>query len=91
MMDSGAADHVCHPDRHFLSYAIRQDTPKHGRRFVTATGQIIDNMGERHARVKTGEGCNCNITFQVAKVDTPVLSTRKLSESCKRDWDLFDD
>ena len=47
---------------------------------MTATGEIIPNMGERRVRVVTGEGRKCSITFQVAKVDTPVLSTRKLTE-----------
>ena len=37
--------------------------------------------GEKHTRIRTSEGSICNVTFQCADVDMPVLSTRKLCES----------
>ena len=79
MMDSGAANHVCDPTRHFIDFKLHIDRP--GRKFVTATGQVVPNMGEKHTRVCTSEGSVCNVTFQCATVDMPVLSTRKLCES----------
>ena len=81
MMDSGAANHVCNPKLHFLQYLISDDKTKARRDFVTATGQIIHNLGEKRVRVETERKSKCNIVFQCADVDIPVLSTRKLCQS----------
>ena len=35
----------------------------------------------KHTRVRTAEGSVCNVVFQCADVDMPVLSTRKLCQS----------
>ena len=79
MMDSGAANHVCDPVKHFGVFKLHTDNP--GRKFVTATGEVVENKGEKRVRVQTTEGSVCNITFQCADVDMAVLSTRKLCQS----------
>ena len=79
MMDSGAANHVCDPARNCSDFNVHTDKPR--KKFVTATGEVVPNQGEKHTRVRTSEGSVCNVTFQCAKVDMPVLSTRKLCQS----------
>ena len=49
--------------------------------FGTATGEVTQNVGERRVRVETESKSKCNLAFQCANVDTPVLSTRKLCQS----------
>ena len=46
MMDSGAANHVCDPSKHFLAYRTHTEG-RAGKNFVTATRQIIPNLGEK--------------------------------------------
>ena len=79
MMDSGAGNHVRAPEKHVAEYTLHTDKPSN--KFVTATGQVVPNKGEKHTRIRTSEGSICNVTFQCADVDMPVLSTRKLCES----------
>ena len=79
MMDSGAANHVCDPRKHFMSFFTHNNTE--GRKFVTATGEIIENEGFKNVKIQTEEGLKCTITFQCAKVDTPVLSTKMLCQA----------
>ena len=83
MMDSGAANHVCDPRRHFLGFRTHANVE--GRKFVTATGEIIENEGQKNVKIQTANGLRCTIAFQCAKVDVPVLSTKML---CKADHDV---
>ena len=78
LMDSGAANHVCDV-KHFELFKLHNDRP--GREFVTATGEVVPNLGTKNTKVNTSEGSTCNITFQCAEEDMPVLSTRKLCEA----------
>ena len=48
---------------------------------MTATRDIIETEGFKHVKIQTGQGLRCTITFQCARVDTPVLSTKMLCQA----------
>jgi hypothetical protein len=52
-----------------------------GKRYLSATGEAIANMGQKSLFSKTREGQARNITFQVAPVRKPLISVAKMADA----------
>ena len=77
-MDSGATGHVM-PETMFPRVKIeRKTTPK---KFVTANGEQIKDLGEKTIPFKTNEGVQRCITFRSASVVNPLISMQKVVQA----------
>ncbi len=54
---------------------------KAGKRYLSATGEAIMNLGQKSLFSKTREGQARNITFQVAPVRKPLINVAKMCEA----------
>ena len=81
IVDSGAVEHVLPPT--YLPRVKMVESPgsKTGKRYLSATGEAIMNLGQKSLFSKTREGQARNITFQVAPVRKPLLSVAKMCEA----------
>jgi hypothetical protein len=81
IIDSGAVEHVLPPA--FLPRVKMVESPgsKAGKRYLSATGEAIANMGQKSLFSKTREGQARNITFQVAPVRKPLISVAKMADA----------
>ena len=68
IIDSGAVEHVLPPN--CLPRVRMTESPgsKAGKRYLSATGEAIPNLGQKTLFGKTREGQPRNITFQIAPV-----------------------
>ena len=57
---------------------------KTGRGYRAANGTGIKNLGQVAVKFTTAEGDTCNIPFQVAEVDQPLLSVAHLTGAGNR-------
>jgi hypothetical protein len=57
---------------------------KTGRGYRAANGTGIKNLGQVAVKFSTAEGDKCNIPFQVAEVDQPLLSVAHLTGAGNR-------
>ena len=81
IIDSGAVEHVLPPA--FLPRVKMVESPgsRAGKRYLSATGEAIANMGQKSLFSKTREGQARNITFQVAPVRKPLISVAKMADA----------
>ena len=54
---------------------------KTGRGYRAANGTGIKNLGQVQVKFSTAEGDKCNIPFQVAEVEQPLLSVAHLTSA----------
>eukprot|EP00972_Heterocapsa_arctica_P044464 6563990-Heterocapsa_arctica.AAC.1 len=52
-----------------------------GKKYLSATGQEIPNLGQKALEGKTREGQGRSIVFQVAPVRKPIMSVAKMNEA----------
>jgi hypothetical protein len=81
IVDSGAVEHVLPPT--YLPRVKMVESPgsKTGKRYLSATGEAIMNLGQKSLYSKTREGQARNITFQIAPVRKPLISVAKMCEA----------
>jgi hypothetical protein len=81
IVDSGAVEHVLPPS--YLPRVKMTESPgsKTGKRYLSATGEAIPNLGQKALYGKTREGQPRNITFQIAPVRKPLISVAKMCEA----------
>jgi hypothetical protein len=81
IIDSGAVEHVLPPN--CLPRVKMTESPgsRAGKRYLSATGEAIPNLGQKILYGKTREGQPRNITFQIAPVRKPLISVAKMSDA----------
>jgi hypothetical protein len=81
IVDSGAVEHVLPPS--CLPRVRMTESPgsRAGKRYLSATGEAIPNLGQKVLYGKTREGQPRNITFQIAPVRKPLISVAKMCEA----------
>ena len=58
-----------------------------GVTYIAASGNRMPNFGEKKVHIKTKDGLNSSIAFQVTKVKKPVAAVSKITQ--KRNWVCF--
>ena len=78
LLDSGAAENViptkCVPEK----YVSRGS--QFGKRYVSATGNAVQNRGELKVRVQQGGGQQGVITYQIADISKALTSVAKIAD-----------
>mgnify|MGYP002176398871 CR=1 FL=1 len=83
VVDSGAV-HSVTPPGVFPGEMVPSLWSKTGRGYRAANGTGIKNLGQVAVKFSTAEGDTCNIPFQVAEVDQPLLSVAHLTGAGNR-------
>ncbi len=83
VVDSGAV-HSVTPPGVFPGSTVPSLWSKTGRGYRAANGTGIKNLGQVAVKFTTAEGDTCNIPFQVAEVDQPLLSVAHLTGAGNR-------
>ncbi len=83
VVDSGAV-HSVTPPGVFPGATVPSLWSKTGRGYRAANGTGIKNLGQVAVKFSTAEGDTCNIPFQVAEVDQPLLSVAHLTGAGNR-------
>jgi hypothetical protein len=83
VVDSGAVHSVTPPGL-FPGPTVPSPWSKAGRGYRAANGTGIKNLGQVAVKFCTAEGDKCNIPFQVAEVDQPLLSVAHLTGAGNR-------
>jgi len=81
--DSGAADCVI-PKKLFQEIPVNTNTPKFGMKYTAAGGKPIYNEGVRTVVGEDSEGHKRRVDFQVADVNKPLASLRRIVEKNHR-------
>jgi hypothetical protein len=81
IIDSGAVEHVLPPNCLPRVRMIESPGSRAGKRYLSATGEAIPNMGQKTLYGKTREGQPRNITFQVAPVRKPLISVARMGDA----------
>lgn len=79
-VDSGAEESVC-PKGVFMEPMVPSAMSKAGIGYRAANGSPIKNYGQQKVQFATAEGHRCNIPFQVADVERPLISTYSLAQA----------
>ena len=77
-VDSGACDHVINPSCVDTSQVSVTDSVRNGVTYRTASGHVLPNLGETVVSGVTGSGHPLSLTMQVAGVNKPLASVRKM-------------
>ena len=51
-----------------------------GRKYVSASGEVLNNLGEKNIEVVTNEGLPATTTFQIADVTRPLCSIARVCD-----------
>ena len=79
LVGSGAAASVI-PERLLQGYEVRQgEAARRGVNYLVADGGSVPNLGEMSVNLITQERHKCNILFQVADVNKPILAVSSLA------------
>ena len=79
-VDSGAEESVC-PRGVFMEPMVPSAMSQAGLGYRAANGSPIKNYGQQKVQFATAEGHRCNIPFQVADVERPLISTYSLAQA----------
>ena len=77
-IDSGAADHVIPMNWIKGMKVVPSPGSRRGVHYVAASGQRIPNLGQTTIVFVTTEGVAVKMTFQVADINKPLVSVRRL-------------
>ena len=83
VVDSGAVHSVTPPAR-FPGKMSSSPWSRAGRGYRAANGTGIKNLGQQQVAFGTSEGHRCQIPFQVAEVEQPLLSVAHLASAGNR-------
>ena len=79
IVDSGSEPTVADCEKHFPGHVIREsDAQRKGVLYKGADGSLIPNQGEVRVTHRAADGQTYQLTFQNAKVHTPILSIRQM-------------
>ena len=80
VMDSGAAESVAPAD--LAPWVAIQESAgsKAGRKYLSASGEVLANLGEKKIDVYTNEGQPATATFQIADVTRPLCSIARVCD-----------
>ena len=79
-VDSGAEESVC-PRGVFMEPMVPSAMSQAGLGYRAANGSPIKNYGQQKIQFATSEGHKCNIPFQAADVERPLISTYSLAQA----------
>ena len=79
-VDSGAGESVIPPELMAQFGTQPTDASRSGEEYIAASGDVIQNEGERTCDVVTLEGVSRKITFQVTGVNKALLSVGRVCE-----------
>ena len=80
VMDSGAAESVAPSDMAPWVPIKESDGSRAGRKYISASGEVLQNLGEKMVSVYTNEGMPAEATFQVADVTRPLCSIARVCD-----------
>ena len=80
VMDSGAAESVAPSDMAPWVPIKEPDGSRAGQKYITASGEVLQNLGEKMVSVYTNEGMSAEGTFQVADVTRPLCSIARVCD-----------
>ena len=83
-IDSGAIDSVMH--RSHVESVPTKKTRRTGTPYRVANGQRIYNEAEKKLHVKTEEGSEGNMTFQITDVKKPLAAVGKINQGGSGVW-----
>ena len=83
VVDSGAV-HCVAPPRMFPGKVVPSPWSRAGRGYRAASGTGIKNLGQVQVPFGAAEGHKCQIPFQVAEVEQPLLSVAHLTQAGNR-------
>ena len=80
VMDSGAAESVA-PSNIAPWIDIQESAgSRAGRKYLSASGEVLKNLGEKNLEVVTNEGMKASTTFQIADVTRPLCSIARVCD-----------
>ena len=79
VMDSGASESVSHPSLCPDYDVVPSEGSKVGQKYVSASGDEIENLGEQLIEIVTDDGISGQMKYQSADVTRPLNS---ISEMC---------
>lgn len=84
VMDSGAAESVA--PSHIAPWIKTRESvgSREGREYLSASGDVLKNLGEKNLEVVTSEGIPATTTFQIADVTRPLCSIAKVCDKGNR-------
>ena len=81
VMDSGASESVAHPSM-CPQYAVKPSVGSAtGLKYVSASGDVIANLGEQLLEVETEDGMQTKIRYQSAEVSRPLNSVSEICDA----------
>jgi len=81
VMDSGASESVAHPSM-CPQYAVRPSAGSiAGQKYVSASGDVIANLGEQVLDIETDDGMPSQIRYQSADVSRPLNSVSEICDA----------
>jgi hypothetical protein len=83
VVDSGAEESVA-PPGFFAAAVVPSPMSRAGGKYRAANGSCIRNVGQQKVAFATSEGHCCNMPFQVAEVERPLISLAQLTSAGHR-------
>ena len=83
VVDSGAEESVA-PPGFFAAPVVPSAMSKVGGKYRAANGTRIRNLGQQKVAFITAEGHKCEMPFQVAEVERPLVSVAQLTSAGNR-------
>ena len=84
VMDSGAVDSVAPTTMAPGAVVVPSPGSLRGQNYLSASNERIPNLGQQTLEVRTEEGLDANVTFQMADVTRPLNSVGKVCDTGKR-------
>jgi len=81
VMDSGASESVAHPSM-CPQYRVKPSAGSNaGQKYVSASGDVIPNLGEQLLDAETDDGMSTKIRYQSADVSRPLNSVSEICDA----------
>ena len=80
-IDSGASDSVANAKHASRCRVVPSSGSRGGVRYISASGNVIDNEGEKHVQVETVGGQKRTLKLQIADVTRVLLSVSKICDA----------
>ena len=80
VMDSGAAESVAPADLAPWVEIQESTGSKAGRKYLSACGEVLHNLCEKHIQLHTEEGIQAKTIFQIGDVTRPLCSVAKVCD-----------
>ena len=84
VMDSGAVDSVAPPTMAPRVSIVPSPGSLINQNYLSASNERIPNLGQQTLEVKTDEGADAFVTFQMTDVSRPLSSVGKICDTNKR-------